>query len=229
MFYTVKNSLESNWPQRTPMRTSCVQDSENISSCEFHVFPVVPNKLGKVVKYEAKIIMSIIYLETLNNEWGQIDPKGNRRVKSSTLFLQHVTCGTWAPWSWSLWRGIRRFRRRPRWPSPWTPHRRPPPSTSRCRHRASRSLTTRGSECTHVHPRSKQRYRSKSTCPHTLCLLPQVVFQETLRSQHGHLLFPGPTGQEVSIQCCRNSCKHWNNKLHSPLKMSFTGKDNLND
>jgi len=62
------------------MRTSCVQDIENMSSCEFYVFPVVPNKLGKVMKYEAKIMMSIIYLETLNIEWGQIDPKGHRRV-----------------------------------------------------------------------------------------------------------------------------------------------------
>jgi len=61
------------------MRTSCVQDSENIS-CEFYVFPVVPNKLGKVMKYEAKNMMSIIFLETSNIEWGQIDPKGNRRV-----------------------------------------------------------------------------------------------------------------------------------------------------
>ena len=26
-------------------------------------------------------MMSIIYLETLNIEWGQIDPKHNRRVK----------------------------------------------------------------------------------------------------------------------------------------------------
>jgi len=35
------------------------------------------------MKYEAKKIMSIIYLETtLNIEWGQIDPKGNRRVNS---------------------------------------------------------------------------------------------------------------------------------------------------
>jgi len=33
--------------------TSCVQDIENI--CEFDVFPVVPNKLGKDLKYEAKI------------------------------------------------------------------------------------------------------------------------------------------------------------------------------
>jgi len=81
MFCTVKNSLGSNWPQRTPMRTSCVQGIENISSCEFYVYPVVPNKLGKVMKYEAKKIMSIIYLETSNIEWGQIDPKGKRRVK----------------------------------------------------------------------------------------------------------------------------------------------------
>jgi len=62
------------------MRTSCVQDIENISSCEFYVFPVVPNKLRKVMKYEAKKIM-LIFLETLNIEWGQIDPKSNRRVK----------------------------------------------------------------------------------------------------------------------------------------------------
>jgi len=80
MFYTVKNSLGSNWPQRTPMGTSCVQDSENIS-CKCYVFPVVPNKLGKVMKYEFYKIMSIIYFETLNIEWGHIDPKGNRRVK----------------------------------------------------------------------------------------------------------------------------------------------------
>jgi len=63
------------------IKTSCVQDIENISSCEFDVFPVIPNKLGKAVKYEAKKIMSIIFLEALNIEWGQIDPKGNRRDK----------------------------------------------------------------------------------------------------------------------------------------------------
>lgn len=33
------------------------------------------------MKYEAKKIMSIYYLETLNIEWGQIDLKSNRRVK----------------------------------------------------------------------------------------------------------------------------------------------------
>ena len=59
------------------MRKVCVQDIENISSCSFCVYPVVPIKLGKVIKYEAKQIMSIIYLETLNIEWGQFD----RRVK----------------------------------------------------------------------------------------------------------------------------------------------------
>lgn len=37
------------------------------------------------MKYEAKKIMSIYYLETLNIEWGQIDPKGNRRVKISQI------------------------------------------------------------------------------------------------------------------------------------------------
>jgi len=33
------------------------------------------------MKYEAKIIMLIIFLETSNIEWGQIDPEGNRRDK----------------------------------------------------------------------------------------------------------------------------------------------------
>jgi len=32
------------------------------------------------MKYEAKKMMSIIFLETLNIELGQIDPKGNRRI-----------------------------------------------------------------------------------------------------------------------------------------------------
>jgi len=52
------------------------------------------------MKYEAKKMMSIIFLETLNIELGQIDPKGNRRVKktkhkltnspfSSSLILEH--------------------------------------------------------------------------------------------------------------------------------------------
>jgi len=62
------------------MRTSCVQDIEN-TSCEFYVYPVVPNKLGKVMECEAKKLMFVICLEMLNIEWGQIDPKGNRRVK----------------------------------------------------------------------------------------------------------------------------------------------------
>jgi len=34
------------------------------------------------MKYEFKKMMSIIYLETLNIELGQIDPKGQRRVKA---------------------------------------------------------------------------------------------------------------------------------------------------
>jgi len=73
------------------MRTSCVQDIENISSSECYVFPVVPNKLGKVMKYEAKIIMLIIFLETLNIEWVQIDPKGNRRDNSLRLIFLVIT------------------------------------------------------------------------------------------------------------------------------------------
>jgi len=63
------------------MRTSCVQ--ENIS-CEFYVYPIVPNKLGNVMKYEAKKKMLVICLEMLNIEWGQIDPKGNRKVTKMT-------------------------------------------------------------------------------------------------------------------------------------------------
>src|SRR4029434_2891448 len=43
------------------MRTACVHDIEN----------------------KSKLIMSIVYLETLNIEWGQIDPKHNRRVKNT--------------------------------------------------------------------------------------------------------------------------------------------------
>ena len=53
MFYTSKTA----WGQIDPkehMRTACVQDIENISSCSFFVYPVVPIKLGKVIKYEAK-------------------------------------------------------------------------------------------------------------------------------------------------------------------------------
>jgi len=33
------------------------------------------------MKYEAKKMMSIIFLEMFNIEWSQIDPKGNRRVQ----------------------------------------------------------------------------------------------------------------------------------------------------
>jgi len=42
------------------------------------------------MKYEAKIMMSIIFLEMLNIEWGQIDPKCNKRVKLviASFFLQ---------------------------------------------------------------------------------------------------------------------------------------------
>src|SRR4029434_10681572 len=66
------------------MRKVCVQDIENVSSCSFCVYPVLPIRLGKVIKYEAKKTMPIIYLETLNIEKGQIDPKHNRRVKTHT-------------------------------------------------------------------------------------------------------------------------------------------------
>jgi len=61
------------------MRTSRVQDVENISR-EFDVYPVVPNKLGKVMECEAKKVMLGICLEMINIEWGQIDPEGHRRV-----------------------------------------------------------------------------------------------------------------------------------------------------
>ena len=67
------------------MRKACVQDIENISSCSFCIYPVVPIRLRKVIKYEAKKTMLIIYLETLNIEKGQIDPKHNRRVNTVLL------------------------------------------------------------------------------------------------------------------------------------------------
>ena len=92
------------------MRKVCVQDIENISSCSFCVYPVVPIKLGKVIKYEAKQIMSNIYLETLNIEWGQIDPKHNRRVKKPLPFIPltvtgclqraPANCSTWSSPTW---------------------------------------------------------------------------------------------------------------------------------
>jgi len=52
-------------------------------------FPVVPNKLGKVKKYE-------FFKNDVNNffrdiEWGQIDPKGNRRVKKKKCFILKVS------------------------------------------------------------------------------------------------------------------------------------------
>jgi len=34
------------------------------------------------MKYEAQKLMLVICLEMLNIEWGQIDPKGHRRVNS---------------------------------------------------------------------------------------------------------------------------------------------------
>jgi len=67
----------------TPKNTDvheCVQDIDNMSSCLFYVYPVVQFKKGKVVKYEAENMMSIIYFETLNIEWGQVEPKGIRRA-----------------------------------------------------------------------------------------------------------------------------------------------------
>jgi len=39
------------------------------------------------MKYEAKKMMSIIFLETLNIEWGQIDPKGHRTVNADHIDL----------------------------------------------------------------------------------------------------------------------------------------------
>jgi len=39
--------------------------------------------------------MSIIFLETLNIEWGQIDPKGNRRVKCATVSAGKMTRMYW--------------------------------------------------------------------------------------------------------------------------------------
>jgi len=68
------------------MRTSCVQDIENIS-CEFYVYPVVPNKWGKVMECEARKLMLVICLEMLNIEWGEIDPKRNITLKKMSLVV----------------------------------------------------------------------------------------------------------------------------------------------
>jgi len=43
------------------------------------------------MKYEAKK-KDVIYFETLNIEWGQIDPKGNRRVKKHLYVLILLKC-----------------------------------------------------------------------------------------------------------------------------------------
>jgi len=49
------------------------------------------------MKYEAKQIMSIIFLEKSNIEWDQIDPKGNRRVKDVILNFPHLQQIPWRP------------------------------------------------------------------------------------------------------------------------------------
>jgi len=61
------------------MRTSCVRDIENI--CEF--YGILWN-----VECEAKKLMLVICSEMLNIEWGQIDPKGNRRVKKQWVAVK---------------------------------------------------------------------------------------------------------------------------------------------
>ena len=65
----------------------------------------LPIKLGKVIKYEAKKMMSNIYLETLNIEWGQIDPKHNRRVNSVKQRESHRSREGWNGWTLDMkWR-----------------------------------------------------------------------------------------------------------------------------
>src|SRR4029434_3090306 len=74
------------------MRKVCVQDIENISSCSFCVYPVVPIKLGKVIKYEAKQIMSNIYLETLNIERVKMTPNIIGGLRLHSVHLSKVKC-----------------------------------------------------------------------------------------------------------------------------------------
>ena len=78
LFHYTSGRLSPHWFRKilsnTPMRRACVQDIENIS-CSFCAYPVVTIKLGKVIKYEAKQIMLIIYLETLNIKWVTLTPK----------------------------------------------------------------------------------------------------------------------------------------------------------
>lgn len=112
--------------------------------------------------------------------------------------VQRVTCGTWVLLRWSLWRVTRRFRRPPRRPSPWCRPRRPPWSTSKCRRRASRSPTTRGSKCSTAETRHLTGGSPVPSPTDSLCLPLQAVLQKTLRRQHRHLLLFGSAGTQVS-------------------------------
>ena len=88
IFYTLKTALG----QIDPKQDLCVKHvcrTLKTYHVTFCVYPVVPIKLGKIIKYEAKKNMSIIYLETLNIEWGQIDPKHNKRVKKFSRTKNH--------------------------------------------------------------------------------------------------------------------------------------------
>jgi len=48
--------------------------------------------------------MSFIYLETFNIEWGQIDPKGNRRVKNTPWNSAEVAHSTAIPIARRTWK-----------------------------------------------------------------------------------------------------------------------------
>jgi len=47
-----------------------------------NLYRFVPIKLGKVIQFEAKKKKKM-FLQTLNIEWGQIDPKDKRRVNGA--------------------------------------------------------------------------------------------------------------------------------------------------
>lgn len=131
--------------------------------------------------------------------------------------VQRATCGTWVPLRWSLWRVTRRFRRPPRRPSPRFRPRRPPWSTSKCRRRASRSPTTRGSKCS----------TAESSSPHwwdagaepdwlTACVSPcRLFFRRHYAVNTVIFCSLDPQGRKWVALNCPSHC-HWTRMLSCP-------------
>ena len=81
IFYTIKTA----WGQIDPKQHLCVKHVYRTLKTYHHVHFVFtqlsPLDYEKSLNMKQKKTMLIIYLETLNIEKGQIDPKHNRRVK----------------------------------------------------------------------------------------------------------------------------------------------------